>query len=389
MSEKKTAHWTESLVDSVYGLYEAANEYRTAHRAAQLQAATVDRIRRMTYEGRIALEGRPTVSGRTFTRAPHGQALSVLSRLYGTVEAETQGRYEEAALLYASGAAWAVRAVLEGKEPPAVAFWTDDHGDPAPHSLEIPGLQTWADGPGLDAAYDALVRCTRAAEYTEELGDREPLNDHESAEIHRANTEAAGIADAAFAYGLLGQRAVSYALIGARRTRESELAQAHAAAQVTPAPPELPHAPYITAVIEALTAAGLEPDTWWTSDAETDPYATGDDAGCTTMLTAVLAWDDTRADEDDETGRDGLFLFWDHPAEQWQYARPRSQGGNTEPEFLPKLGLYSDPDAVASTTRALLANQPFPDGHAPYWHPAGAVRAAVTAWAEQPSEPSA
>ena len=141
---------------------------------------------------------------------------------------------------------------------------------------------------------------------------------------------------------------------------------------------QLPHDPYITAVIDALTAAGLEPDQWWTSDAEIDPYATGDDAGCTTMLNAVLSWADTRVDED---GQDGLFLFWDHPASKWQYARPRVEGGNTEPEFLSQLGLYSDPGAVAGTARALLADEPLPDGHAPYWHPADAVRTAVTAWA--------
>ncbi|MER5613258.1 hypothetical protein [Streptomyces sp. NPDC002215] len=145
----------------------------------------------------------------------------------------------------------------------------------------------------------------------------------------------------------------------------------------------LPHDPYITAVIDALTVAGLEPDTWWTSDAEIDPYATGDDAGCTTMLTAVLAWDDTRVDEGDEAGQDGLFLFWDHPAEQWQHARPRSEGGNTEPEFLPKLGRYSDPATVVDTARALLAGQPLPEGYAPYWHPADSVRTAVEAWAAE------
>ncbi|MFE6021644.1 hypothetical protein ACFQ6O_34590 [Streptomyces sp. NPDC056441] len=102
----------------------------------------------------------------------------------------------------------------------------------------------------------------------------------------------------------------------------------------------LPHDPYITAVIDALAAADLEPDTWWTSDAETDPYTTGPDAGCTTMLSAVIGWHDTRIDEGDETGRQGLFLFWERPAEQWQYARPRPEGGNTEPEFLAKLGRY-------------------------------------------------
>lgn len=138
----------------------------------------------------------------------------------------------------------------------------------------------------------------------------------------------------------------------------------------------LPHDPYIAAVIEALTAAGLEPDNYWTSDAETDPYATGEDAGCITMLNAVISWDD---DTDDDTG--GLLLLWDHPAEQWQYARPRAEGGNTEPEFLAKLGRYSDPDAVVATVRALLAGDPVPEGYAPYWHEADAVKVAVNAWA--------
>ncbi|MFC5202788.1 hypothetical protein [Streptomyces kaempferi] len=143
---------------------------------------------------------------------------------------------------------------------------------------------------------------------------------------------------------------------------------------------QLPHDPYITAVIEALTAAGLEPDSYWTSDAEIDPYAAGEDAGCITMLSAVIGWDD---DTDDDTG--GLFLFWDHPAEQWQYARPRAEGGNTEPEFLPTLGRYSDPAAVVATVRALLAGESLPEGHAPYWHPADSVRAAVDAWAADES----
>ncbi|MCX4849804.1 hypothetical protein [Streptomyces sp. NBC_00893] len=147
----------------------------------------------------------------------------------------------------------------------------------------------------------------------------------------------------------------------------------------------LPHDPYITAVIDALTAAGLEPDNYWTSDAEIDPYDNGPDAGCITMLSAVISWDDTAIDEDDEDGQDGLFLFWDHPAEQWQWARPRPEGGNTEPEFLLKLGRYSDPGAVAGTVRALLAAEPLPEGYAPYWHPADSVRSAVQAWAAETS----
>lgn len=138
----------------------------------------------------------------------------------------------------------------------------------------------------------------------------------------------------------------------------------------------LPHDPYINAVIDALTAAGMEPDSYWTSDAEIDPYATGADAGCTTMLTAVIGWDD---DTDDDSG--GLLLLWDHPAGQWQYARPRVEGGHTEPEFLPALGRYSHPGSVVVTVGALLAGDPVPEGYAPYWHEADAVRVAVDAWA--------
>lgn len=231
MPEKKLQHWTESLPDSVYALYETANEYRNAHRAAQLQTTTVDFVRRMTHEGRIALEGRTNAHGRTYTQSPHGQALSVLSSLYSATASKTQYRYEEAALLYASGAAWAVRAVLDGGKPPVVAFQVDSHGDPAPHSMDIPGLDTWVDGPALDAAYNTLRRCMDAAEYGEDLADRDYVSDHEAGEMHRALGEARNLADAAFAYGLLAQRAVSFSLITARRARETELAQAHAAKQ--------------------------------------------------------------------------------------------------------------------------------------------------------------
>ncbi|MFD6587297.1 hypothetical protein ACFWED_10490 [Streptomyces anulatus] len=227
---KPQQHWTGSLADSVYALYETANEYRTAHRAAEVAATTVDFVRRMTHEGRIGLEG-PAGCGRASTRSPHGQALTVLHRLYGTVESETAGHYEEAALLYASGAAWAVRAVQRGERPPVVVFRVDDHGAPAPRALHVPNLDNYAERPALEAAYRAVSLCMDAAEYGEDLADRDYVSDHEAGEMHRALGEAGGLADAAFAYGLLAQRAVSFSLITARRARESELAQAHAAKQ--------------------------------------------------------------------------------------------------------------------------------------------------------------
>ncbi|MFZ3569935.1 hypothetical protein ACOKM5_23295 [Streptomyces sp. BH097] len=142
----------------------------------------------------------------------------------------------------------------------------------------------------------------------------------------------------------------------------------------------LPHDPYINSVVDALTAANLGPDDYWTSDAETDPYDNGPDAGCTTMLSAYLDWDTADAHEH------GIALMWEHPAEQWQWA-PRHRDGHLErePEFLPMLGRYAQPASVVAVVSALLAGDPLPDGHAPYWHEADPIRVAVKAWAEDES----
>lgn len=146
----------------------------------------------------------------------------------------------------------------------------------------------------------------------------------------------------------------------------------------------LPHDPYIEAVADALTAAGLEPTTVETSDAEPNRY---DTSGLTTQLDALLVWDGDHLAIADAVAPDGIALIWEHPAEQWQWA-PRKQHGELEhePDFLPNLGRYSDPAAVVATVRALLAGEPVPEGHAPYWHEADNVRRAVDAWAADDAE---
>lgn len=142
---------------------------------------------------------------------------------------------------------------------------------------------------------------------------------------------------------------------------------------------QLPHDPYITAVVDALTAAGLEPTYTETRDTEENRF---DPEGCSTELDALLVWDGDADGLDTDVHEDGLVLLWAHPAGQWQWA-PRKRHGELErgPEFLARLGLWSDPAAVVATVRALLAGEPLPEGHAPYWHPADAVRRAVDAWA--------
>ncbi len=144
----------------------------------------------------------------------------------------------------------------------------------------------------------------------------------------------------------------------------------------------LPHDPYIEAVVDALTAAGLEPTAAWTSDSELDRYRDDDLYGLACMLDACLTWEEDHPALNTAEYPHGIALIWDHPAEQWQWAARKDNGHFIRnPEFLPKLGRYSDPAAVVATVRALLAAQPLPEGHAPYWHPADSVRAAVDAWA--------
>ncbi|WP_318202925.1 hypothetical protein [Streptomyces sp. SCL15-4] len=144
---------------------------------------------------------------------------------------------------------------------------------------------------------------------------------------------------------------------------------------------DLPHDPYITAVTTALTAAGLEPNDHWTSDADLDRYRDDDLAGIAAMLTAVLEWDGDHPAIGDGVAPYGVVLVWEHPVESWMWAR-RGRDGRLErdPEVLPKLGRWSDPAAVVAVVRALLAGEPVPEGYAPYWHEADSVRRAVDAW---------
>lgn len=226
----KVQHWTDSLFDSVYALYETAIEYQTAHRAARLAVQTVDWDRRKLHEGRIALEGRTNAYGRTLTQPPHEKAVFNLCRLYERTESQMHRRFEEAALLYASGAAWAIASVQRGETPAHVTFQTDDDRDAVPNSLVPPRLDNYTGGPALNDAYNEVVNRQGASEYAEDLAGRDYVTEHEAGEMFRGIADAKGLADAAFAYGLLAQRALNYVLLEPRRARASELALAQAAA---------------------------------------------------------------------------------------------------------------------------------------------------------------
>jgi hypothetical protein len=152
-------------------------------------------------------------------------------------------------------------------------------------------------------------------------------------------------------------------------------------AEEQPADRQLPHDPYITAVADALTAAGLEPDNWWTSDGET--------RGLYCYLNAVIDLDTDSSGLDEERFPNGLVLIWEwhtgieegepERGPSWQWAAGVDSHGQTEqPEPLTAEG-YASPEYVVDSVRALVEhrNQSMP---AARWGRAGELESACEAW---------
>lgn len=214
----RTLPWFETLTDSVYALGEAAREYQHAHRAAVLAKENVQLERRQLHDGKATrrAEHVPVGSyryGQDYS--PHHAAVFSLGDRYSRLEMQLHQEYEHAAVLYASGAAWAIASVQGGGTPALVLFTADDHGVCTPHRLEIEGLteQRYAGARQLAAAYEALNVRLAAAGYGEDLAEQDHLAEHEVGALHEAMDTAMGIADAAYAYGLLAERAVHFALL--------------------------------------------------------------------------------------------------------------------------------------------------------------------------------
>ncbi|MEV8396097.1 hypothetical protein ACFVAF_34655 [Streptomyces sp. NPDC057596] len=130
----------------------------------------------------------------------------------------------------------------------------------------------------------------------------------------------------------------------------------------------LPHDPYITAVCEALTAAGLElTDHCWTDDCET--------RGTYCYLNAVITLDPSGTiTSGDENAKDaaawphGLLLLWewhtgieaeDGEPERgplWQFAELKEDGSSAYPTSLPVYG-YASPAAIVEAARKVVARE--------------------------------
>lgn len=131
----------------------------------------------------------------------------------------------------------------------------------------------------------------------------------------------------------------------------------------------LPHDLYISQVTDALTAAGLKPVEYWTSDGETK--------GVYCHLNAVITLDPGGTyeldDEDvpaDTSWRHGLVLSWEwHTGAEdgwekeplWEFAALKADGScQYTPATLPVLG-YAASAAVVGATRRVIAHEIRPE----------------------------
>lgn len=236
------APWFEHLTDSVRALGHAADEWRLAAQAAAVDHARADHPGLDTHPGKVlGLPGDGAVGweARPRPRRPHTAAQSALRRHYSRALSTARRAYEDAARLYASGAAWAVREVQDGRTPSHVEFSLHPAPDgppvlaPGPHEVDTAALTAarYDQATEVAAAYQRLDGCLYAAELADGIGEQEYVSDHEASTMHDAWSVAEGTADAACAYGQLLERTLRFVLLGPKEHHRQQLVDARAAEQ--------------------------------------------------------------------------------------------------------------------------------------------------------------
>lgn len=134
----------------------------------------------------------------------------------------------------------------------------------------------------------------------------------------------------------------------------------------------LPHDPYMDAIDQALTTAGLGGSDGWTSVG--DEY---DDHGGL-LPSAVFLWSRNEPAVNTDELPDGLVLHWTSEA-GWEYAPLLPDGSNEAPLRHTFLDVWAAPDLAVATVRELLAGDK-PTRRDGEWEHAETAKAAVEAW---------
>jgi hypothetical protein len=146
---------------------------------------------------------------------------------------------------------------------------------------------------------------------------------------------------------------------------------------------QLPHDPYIAATVNALTAAGFEPEDHFTDDSDT--------RGSHCYLRAVITLDPDVSGIDAARWPNGLILIWEwhtgieaadgepDRGPSWEWAPLVDAHGQCgERQAFTALG-YPSPAYVVESVRALIERRG-QDVPAERWERAGELDAACEAW---------
>ncbi|MDX3748701.1 hypothetical protein [Streptomyces sp. AK08-02] len=236
----KNAPWFEHLTDSVRALGHAALEWQLAAQAAVVDHARADHPGLDHHDGRVT--GVPAADAvgwraKLHPVRPHAVAQRGLEKHYRDAMYATRHAYQDAARLYASGAAWAVREVQEGRQPERVEFAMTQGTDtllvltPGSERVGTEALTEarYSDAGKVQAAYKRLDDCLYAAQLAEDIGSQEYVADHEASAMHDAWTVAEGIADAAYDYGVVLEKALQFVLLGPKEEHRKHMAEQRAA----------------------------------------------------------------------------------------------------------------------------------------------------------------
>ncbi|MEV0475505.1 hypothetical protein [Streptomyces prunicolor] len=207
---KPSQPWTMSLEDSVFALGAAARECQAAARAAAVTTSHYDLDRLRLLDGKV-MRRRQAYTGE---QEPHLAALSRIGQAQLQTKHQLERLYEETAQAYAHGANWAVRTVKAGEQPAHVVLKVDHVDDSYEFSASMPtlDLERFSQSVQLQAARRVYERCIVAGYEAEGIDRQAYISDHEAGEMHTALNIAAGLPDAAYAYGVLAEAALRWTL---------------------------------------------------------------------------------------------------------------------------------------------------------------------------------
>ncbi|WP_320784144.1 hypothetical protein [Streptomyces sp. CRN 30] len=204
----RTRSWTASLQDSVFALGAAARETQRAYQAAVIAADHVDLDRLRLLDGRVLRRDAGSTG-----HEPHLGALSRINDLQLNHMFRLKDLYTEAARAYAHGTTWAVRQVQAGQRPEHVVLAVGDDGHYLfPATVAPLQLDRYAGAAAVGAARARYERCLDAGDTAEEIDAQAYVPDHEAGQLHQALDIAAGLPDAAYAYGVAAEGALHYAI---------------------------------------------------------------------------------------------------------------------------------------------------------------------------------